>query len=255
PTPGSTPPPPCEPPPGHRTSSTNLWRRTLDGKRPDGVRRRAGSHGHAGTFSFYPGKNLGGWGDAGAVVTDDEQLAAEIRMLANHGRDDERNTHRRVGRNSRLDALQAAVLARKLPTLDSDNAARRRIVRRYRDSLGPLAEDLVWPADPDASVWHLLVMRVGRREALRRALSRAGIQTGVHYPVPCHLTPAYAQLRTGSLPVAEAAAGEVVSLPLWPRMTDAQVDRVVEELWLGLAKPAPSRTPHEWRPPVQGGHR
>ncbi|MGH3648630.1 MAG: DegT/DnrJ/EryC1/StrS family aminotransferase, partial [Micromonosporaceae bacterium] len=145
--------------------------------------RRAGSYGRAGTFSFYPGKNLGAWGDGGAVVTDDAELAAELRVLANHGRDTERDSHRRVGRNSRLDALQAAVLHRKLATLDADNAARRRIVARYRAALGPLAEDLVQPTDPDASVWHLLVLRAGRRDALRRTLSRAGIATGLHYPV------------------------------------------------------------------------
>ncbi|MGH3717111.1 MAG: DegT/DnrJ/EryC1/StrS family aminotransferase, partial [Micromonosporaceae bacterium] len=215
---------------------------------------RAGSYGVAGTFSFYPGKNFGAWGDGGAVVTDDEALATELRSLANHGRDADKHTHRVVGRNSRLDAVQAAVLSRKLPTLDAENRERRRIVERYRVALGPLAADLVEPVDPDASVWHLLVMRAGRRESLRKALARVGVDTGVHYPVPCHLTPAYAELPTPPLPVAEAAAGEVMSLPLWPGMSDQQVDRVVEQLWQALAKPAPSRLPRQWRP-AQGGRR
>lgn len=216
---------------------------------------RAGSYGHAGCFSFYPGRNLGAWGDGGAVVTDDNSLARRIRSLANHGRGEERDQLRVVGRDSRLDAIQAAVLTRKLPHLDQENRQRRRLVQRYRTGLGPLADDLVQPTNPDASAWHLLVMRVGRRDSVRRMLHRAGIATGIHYPVPCHLTPAYARSGAVPLPVAEAAAHEVLSLPLWPRMPEAQVDRVVEELWRALSKPAPHRATNESRPPTQRARR
>ncbi|WP_448642083.1 DegT/DnrJ/EryC1/StrS family aminotransferase [Geodermatophilus sp. URMC 63] len=192
--------------------------------------RRAGSVGVAAAFSFYPGKNLGALGDGGAVTSGDEALVRRIRQLADHGRAHSgRYLHEVRGRNSRLDSLQAALLAIKLGRLDEDNDRRRSLVQRYRERLPagcvPLAQH------PQAeSVHHLAVVQVPDRAAATAALDAAGIGWGLHYPVPCHRQPAYAEFAEGSLPVAERAAEHILSLPMSPTATHAQVDRVSEVL-------------------------
>jgi dTDP-4-amino-4,6-dideoxygalactose transaminase len=187
----------------------------------------AGSLGRAGCFSFYPGKNLGAFGDAGAVTTDDTQLAERLRSLRNHGR--LRGSHYRhgdIGTNSRLDSLQAAVLSAKLRLLDRWTESRRAIVAAYREALqdGPMR--LVATAPGVEHAYHLAVVEVPDRDRVRAELGRLGIETAVHYPVPCHRHEPYRQFATGPLPVAEAAADRVLSLPLFPHMTAEQVARV-----------------------------
>ena len=188
--------------------------------------RKAGSVGVAAGFSFYPGKNLGALGDGGAVVSSDEALVGRIRQLANHGRAASgRHLHELRGRNSRLDTLQAAVLTAKLSTLDADNARRRSVMQRYRERLPvdclPLAEHP--RAEP---VHHLAVAQVADRAAATAALDAAGIGWGLHYPVPCHQQPAFAEFADEPLPVTERAAGRILSLPMSPTQTEAQTDRV-----------------------------
>jgi dTDP-4-amino-4,6-dideoxygalactose transaminase len=192
--------------------------------------KAAGSFGVAGTFSFYPGKNLGAFGDAGAVVTNDGALAESIRMLANHGRPPHSgHTHEVLGRNSRLDALQASVLSVRLPRLEMWNAARREAVRRYAESLPEAVRVLT--IEPDTvSAHHQNVVRLERRDAAKQKLLEDGIESGIHYPIPCHLQPPYERYATERLPVAEQAAGEILSLPLFPHMTDAQIERVCSSL-------------------------
>ncbi|ART72459.1 glutamine--scyllo-inositol aminotransferase [Mycobacterium dioxanotrophicus] len=192
--------------------------------------RRAGGIGVAAAFSFYPGKNLGALGDGGAVVTDDSALAARIRCRADHGRArSDRYCHAERGRNSRLDTVQAAMLSAKLAVLDNANFARRRVMDRYRRQLPPWC--LPVATHPDAeSVYHLAVVRVRRRAEVTAQLDRHRIGWGIHYPIPCHRQPAYGEFGE-SLPVAEQAAGEILSLPMSPVMTDSQVDRVCEVLW------------------------
>ncbi len=192
--------------------------------------RKAGSWGAAGTFSFYPGKNLGALGDGGAVVSDDAELIARIRRLADHGRSEEdRHAHVVVGRNSRLDTLQAAVLLAKLPGLDEANKSRVAVVERYHAGLPswcvPVAANSA--ARP---VYHLAVVQVPDRRAVTRALDAAGIGWGIHYPVPCHLQPAFAGYADGPLPVAETAAGHILSLPIFPALGLEGADRVCEVL-------------------------
>jgi dTDP-4-amino-4,6-dideoxygalactose transaminase len=188
--------------------------------------RRTGSLGHAAAFSFYPAKNLGALGDGGAVVSDDTALTERIRSLANHGRAATgRHCHVLRGRNSRLDTLQAAVLSAKLRHLDAHNARRRALMGSYRHGLQgccvliaehPLAEP----------VHHLAVVQVPEREAAIAALDAAGIGWGLHYPVPCHRQDAYRDFADEVLPVAEHAAGRVLSLPMSPTLTPAHVERV-----------------------------
>jgi dTDP-4-amino-4,6-dideoxygalactose transaminase len=195
---------------------------------PDG-RRRSGSLGRAGCFSFYPGKNLGAFGDAGAVTTDDEEFAGRVRMLRDHGRTN-KYEHEVVGYAHRLDTLQAAVLAVKLTTLAADNELRRSLAASYSAKLAGVG-DLITPVDtPDRrSVFHLYVLRTARRDALLAHLNASGIGAGVHYPIPLHRQPAYASLgyREGSLPATEEWARECLSLPLYPELTEVQQDRVV----------------------------
>jgi dTDP-4-amino-4,6-dideoxygalactose transaminase len=189
--------------------------------------RRVGAIGDIGCFSFYPGKNLGAYGDAGAVVTNSAELAARVRQLADHGRID-KYRHAVVGRNSRLDGLQAAVLSVKLRHLDDWNAARQRVATEFTARLleGPLVPPAVAPdAEP---VFHLFVVRTDRREAVQRALDEAGVASGIHYPVPLHLQPAYRDLGlgAGAFPVAEAHAEQIVSLPIFAELTDDEIDRI-----------------------------
>ena len=188
--------------------------------------RRAGSAGIAAGFSFYPGKNLGAIGDGGAVVSSDAALVGRIRRLANHGRSDSgRYLHEERGRNSRLDSLQAAALGHKLARLDEDNEHRRNLMDAYRAALPagftPLAQH------PQAeSVHHLAVVQVDDRDAATAALDAAGIGWGVHYPIPCHRQPAFAEFADSPLPMTERAADRILSLPMGPTMTTPQVERV-----------------------------
>ena len=188
---------------------------------------RAGGLGDAAGFSFYPGKNLGAMGDAGAVTTDDEALADRIRMLRNYG-SKVKYHHDLPGLNSRLDSLQAAILRIKLRRLDEWNDRRRAVAARYLEGLAGV-EGLVLPTVAEASepVWHLFVVRHPRRDALQRRLSDAGVDTIIHYPIPPHLTGAYAAGFAGRpLPVAERLADEVLSLPIGPHLSPADSERV-----------------------------
>ena len=199
--------------------------------------RRAGSFGEAACFSFYPAKNLGAFGDAGAVVTSRPELADQIRSLANHGRShgSSHYEHDYIGTNSRLDALQAIVLSGKLARLDAWTERRIALASRYEKLLGgrefsDAGLKLTATSPLARHVYHLFVVRVAGREGVRAELAERGIQTGVHYPVPCHLQPPLRRFAERPLPVAEQAAGEIVSLPMFPHMTDRQVDYVCESL-------------------------
>ncbi len=191
--------------------------------------RRAGALGHAAAFSFYPGKNLGAFGDGGAVVTDDTGMAASLRELRNYG-SAQKYVHDVVGVNSRLDELQAAFLRVKLRRLEEWNARRRAIAARYLDEIDPRGDVLSLPvviegADP---VWHLFVVRSAAREALRQHLAAEGVDTLVHYPTPPHRTGAYANGGPWpALPATDTLADAVLSLPIGPHMQRAEVDRVV----------------------------
>lgn len=189
--------------------------------------RRVGSIGFASAFSFYPTKNLGCYGDGGAVTTNDAALAERVRCLANYG-SAVKNHNSERGCNSRLDELQAAVLRVKLRHLDESNVRREAIAARYAQNLACTPVEL--PTDQAGRVWHQFVIRSRRRDALRDALDSAGIPTMVHYPVPPHLQPCYAGLgwERGDFPLAEAQHDEVLSLPLWPQMRMDQVDQVSE---------------------------
>jgi dTDP-4-amino-4,6-dideoxygalactose transaminase len=189
--------------------------------------RRAGGLARIGCFSFYPGKNLGAFGDAGAVVTDERALAETIRALSNHGRArDAHHRHDLVGGNHRLDGLQAAVLSIKLRRLGAWTAARRQVAAWYGAALEGLPLERVAIAPGAASSHHLEVVRTAARDRLREALAAEGIATGIHYPIPCHLQPAFAAPAPPRLPVAERAAGRILSLPMHPHLREADVQRV-----------------------------
>jgi dTDP-4-amino-4,6-dideoxygalactose transaminase len=188
--------------------------------------RLAGSFGVAATFSFYPGKNLGALGDGGAVVTNNDELATEIRTLANHGRGSHLlHTHR--GRNSRLDGLQAAALSIKLRHLDAWNDRRRAAHKRYVERLAGSVEMLT-TLDGGSPVHHLEVIRVDDRDRMRTELGDRGIQTGIHYALPCHKHPAFAEFDIAPLPIAETAAARQFSLPMHPTLTMVEVDAVAD---------------------------
>jgi dTDP-4-amino-4,6-dideoxygalactose transaminase len=189
--------------------------------------RRVGSFGDAAAFSFYPGKNLGAYGDGGMVVTNDPQVAESVGLLRNYGQK-EKYHHLSRGFNRRLDSLQAAVLRVKLKHLDVWNAARRRHAAAYQRLL--VGTDVHAPqaieyAEP---VWHLFVIRTNRRDVVRTDLAHLGVSTGIHYPIPIHLQPAYADLghRRGDFPVTEQAADEILSLPMYPELTEDAIARV-----------------------------
>ncbi|HEX8347694.1 MAG TPA: DegT/DnrJ/EryC1/StrS family aminotransferase [Actinoplanes sp.] len=198
--------------------------------------RAAGTTGIAGT-SFYPGKNLGAYGDAGAVVTVDARIADAVRTTANHG-SRARYVHEIVGCNSRLDALQAVVLRVKLSRLARWNEARQRAAARYDELLARV--DVVRPRvlPGNTHVWHLYVVRItgGRRDRVRQRLAAAGVAAGIHYPVPVHLTPAFAHLGhpIGAFPHAEAAAAEIISLPLHPHLSADDQEYTVKALDVAL---------------------
>ena len=194
--------------------------------------RRVGSWGVAAAFSFYPGKNLGAYGDAGAVVTRSELVADTVGALRNHGGVN-RYEHRVVGCNSRLDTLQAVVLNVKLDRLDRWNAARQLAAARYQLALAGV-DGVTCPstADGNTHVWHLYVVRVPERDRVLARLQEAGIPAAIHYPTPIHLTAAYAHLGygPGDFPVAEEAASEILSLPLHPHLSEGQQARIVDAL-------------------------
>jgi len=193
---------------------------------------RAGALSRVAATSFYPGKNLGAAGDAGAVMTDDAGIAALVRNLAAHG-SSVKYVHDHIGMNARLDAVQATVLRAKLRRLDAWNSARRAAARRYADLLDGIDGvrlPAVRPGNDD--VWHLYVVRLDERDRVMAELSAAGIGVGIHYPTTVHLTEAYAGLgyRRGQFPVAESAADEMLSLPMFPHITGDQQLRVVHGL-------------------------
>ncbi|MCP3958326.1 MAG: DegT/DnrJ/EryC1/StrS family aminotransferase [bacterium] len=193
--------------------------------------RPAGTMGDVGCFSFYPGKNLGAYGDAGAIVTGDAELAARLSRLRNHGRSG-KYEHHEVGVNSRLDGLQASILAAKLVHLHDWNRRRRAAAARYDRLLEGVEGARALTGRPETeSVYHLYVVRVPHRDEVLELLRADGIGAGIHYPVPCHLQPAI--LKTGSrlsLPRTEALAAEILSLPLYPEITPEQIDRVTGSL-------------------------
>jgi dTDP-4-amino-4,6-dideoxygalactose transaminase len=189
--------------------------------------RRVGSIGHLACFSFYPGKNLGAYGDAGAVTGNDSQLLAKVRRLRDHGRTS-KYEHEDLGFGERLDALQAAILGAKLPHLEQWTEQRRAHARTYDELLNGL--DLVLPyAEPGSRhVYHLYIVRTARRDPLLEHLRSRGVGAGIHYPVPLHRQPAYLKEGYGevSLPVTERAAREVLSLPMFPELTRDQIETV-----------------------------
>lgn len=207
--------------------------------------RPAGSLGKVAGTSFYPGKNLGAFGDAGAITTGDPDLAERIRMIAAHG-SRTKYVHEVLGFNSRLDALQAVVLSAKLKRLAYWNACRRDAATYY-DELLSSSPDVVLPrsADGNEDVWHLYVIRVRDRDRVLAALHEAGIGAGIHYPMPIHRTPAFASLAKlgGACPVAEQAAGEILSLPLCPYITAEAQEYVVEMLERALRQGPVASTP------------
>jgi dTDP-4-amino-4,6-dideoxygalactose transaminase len=198
------------------------------GARYHGV--RAGSMGDAACFSFYPAKNLGACGDAGAVVTNDDAVANAIRRLRDHG-GIVKYEHDVVGYNSRLDGLQAAVLQVKLKHLHERNEARRRRARLYDGMLSTIP-CVVTPFVPRGveSVYHLYVIRIeaGDRDTLQAYLADCGVQTGIHYPAPIHRTPAFAHFKSRECPVAERYAAQIISLPMYPEIEEHQIGYVAE---------------------------
>jgi dTDP-4-amino-4,6-dideoxygalactose transaminase len=190
--------------------------------------KRAGSIGHVGCFSFYPTKNLGAWGDGGALVTDDEAIAAKVRLLRSHG-EGARHHHEMPARTDRLDGLQAAILSVKLGHLDEANQRRREAGERLTQALA--GSSVITPAAvPEGRdhVFHLYVVRSEHRDELRAHLEAEGVASAIHYPTPIHLQPAYADLGQGpgSLPMAEKLAAEICSLPIFPGIEPAEIDRV-----------------------------
>jgi dTDP-4-amino-4,6-dideoxygalactose transaminase len=193
--------------------------------------QRTGVLGDAGAFSFYPTKNLGAFGDAGALVTNDAAFANRVRALRNYG-SRKRYVNEVQGVNSRLDPLQAALLGPRLDVLDEWNARRSRIAARYLEAFADTPLVLPLTGDGCEHTWHLFVVRHKRRSAFRAALEKRGVGTDVHYPTPPHLQRAYAGLGLGkgSLPVSERLHREVLSLPIGPHMSQAEVEHVVEQV-------------------------
>jgi dTDP-4-amino-4,6-dideoxygalactose transaminase len=207
--------------------------------------RKAGSIGVAGCFSFYPGKNLGAWGEGGAVVTNDPSLSQKIRVLRDHGQD-KKYYHSDIGWNGRMDGIQGAVLRIKLKGLDHGNAARRAHAKRYDGGLTGLPGLTVTPpAAYGVPVYHIYAVRVKERDRVLQALTQRGIGCGIHYPIPIHLQQAYRSLAlgVGSFPVAERCANEFLSLPMFPELTPAQIEAVVQEVKSAVLASAPIATP------------
>nr|WP_242613347.1 DegT/DnrJ/EryC1/StrS family aminotransferase [Herbihabitans rhizosphaerae] len=204
-----------------------------DAAQAQGARRYglpAGALGDIAATSFYPGKNLGAYGDAGAVTTSSTRLADAVRLLREHG-SPRKYEHAVAGMNSRLDTLQAVVLSAKLRLLEEWNDARRLAAKRY-DALLASYDEVITPVvlPGNEPVWHLYVVRVAERDRVLESLHAKGIGAGIHYPTPVHLTGAFAHLehRDGDFPIAERLAGEILSLPLFPEITVSQQERVVD---------------------------
>jgi dTDP-4-amino-4,6-dideoxygalactose transaminase len=195
--------------------------------------RRVGALARAGCFSFYPGKNLGAYGEGGAVVTNDPEVARRVRMLRDHG-SEHKYRHEIIGYNFRLEGIQGAVLGVKLKHLDRWNELRRAHAARYRELLAPLtaAGGLALPVEMSYAehVYHLFVVETGERDALQKHLAGAGVQTGIHYPVPVHLQPAYAALghREGDFPEAERQSRRLLSLPMFAELSERNIKYVAD---------------------------
>lgn len=188
--------------------------------------RCAGNWGHAAGFSFYPGKNLGALGDAGAITTNDDELAKTLKALRNYG------SHKKYenlyqGSNSRLDEIQAAMLRVKMNNLDAETTRRQQISLRYRSGINNPLVTLPQVAAEELHVWHLFVVRCELRESLQRWLTAQGVQTLIHYPVPPHKQPAYSEYADKSLPLTELIHQQVISLPLYPTMSDDAIEQVI----------------------------
>ncbi|HVF51300.1 MAG TPA: DegT/DnrJ/EryC1/StrS family aminotransferase [Pyrinomonadaceae bacterium] len=195
--------------------------------------RRVGALGHAGCFSFYPGKNLGAYGEGGAVVTNDAEVARRVRLLRDHG-SERKYRHEIIGYNFRMEGIQGAVLNVKLAHLDGWNDLRRAHAARYNELLQHSAA-LTLPremVDYARHIYHLYVVQTDERDALQKSLAGAGVQTGIHYPVPVHLQPAYASLgyQQGDFPESERQARRVLSLPMFPELTNEQIERVAQAI-------------------------
>ena len=190
-------------------------------------RQKVGTFGDMATFSFYPGKNLGAYGDGGAIVTNDDNLAKLARVISRLGQEGKHN-HLMAGRNSRLDTLQAAILSAKLPHLEEWTAKRRWVARQYNLKLATL--DIKLPRIPNdfKHVYHLYIIQVAERDLLRDYLAKKGIQTQIHYPKPLNQMPFFA--NAGAMAVSDAMAGRLLSLPMYPEMTMEQVDYVVKHV-------------------------
>jgi len=199
----------------------------------DNAWKLAGSMGKAAAFSFYPGKNLGACGEAGAATTNDPAMAARMKMIRDHGQA-KKYYHDIEGYNGRLDSIQAGWLSVKLKHLAKWNEARRTHARRYHELLADAKDSIVIPVEASwtKGVYHLYVVRVQDREAFQGALAEAGIGTGIHYPIPLHLQKAYENLnyKKGDFPVTERVAAEIVSLPMFPQMTNQQLDEVAKKV-------------------------
>jgi len=195
--------------------------------------KKAGSIGKAAAFSFYPGKNLGACGEGGAVTTDDEELAKKIRMIRDHGQA-KKYYHDMEGYNGRLDSIQGGILNIKLKHLPGWNHSRRERARKYNELFAELETSAITPYEPSWSkgVYHLYVIQVENREVVQATLGKENIGTGIHYPIPLHLQKAYTRLgyRPGDLPVSENAAQRILSLPMFPGISEADQVRVVEAL-------------------------
>ena len=200
-------------------------------------RRRIGSFGDIACFSFYPGKNLGAFGDGGAAVTNNPDLAERMRRLRNHGRMT-KYEHGEVGFNFRMDAIQGAALSVKLPHLDVWNERRRSLAKRYREGLASLPLELPAPISQTEPVHHLFPVLTPHRDRLGEFLRQRSIETGVHYPVPLHLQPAFKHLgyKRGDFPVTERIGDQEISLPIFPEMTDQQFNWVCQSLKAFFAK-------------------
>ena len=200
---------------------------------------RAGSVGVAAGFSFYPSKNLGAFGNGGMLVSNDPEISQKARSLRNYGAPS-KYFHTDIGTNSRLDSIQAAILNVKLPHLEGWNQARQRAARQYDQLLAPLADQGILPVRDETEtghVYHLYVIRIlphcpVERQQLQEQLTAVGIQTGIHYPIPCHLQPAYRYLgyQQGDFPNAEILCEEIVSLPMYPGISEEQIEMVVEQI-------------------------
>jgi dTDP-4-amino-4,6-dideoxygalactose transaminase len=191
----------------------------------EGVWKKAGTMGRAAAFSFYPGKNLGACGEAGSANTNDEAMAKRMKMIRDHGQA-KKYYHDMEGYNGRLDSIQAGWLSVKLRHLAKWNDSRRHLAHRYHELFADAKNSVIAPHEAEwtKGVYHLYVVRVQDREALQAHLAEAGIGTGIHYPIPLHLQKAYEHLRykKGDFPVTERIASEIVSLPMFPQLTDKQ---------------------------------